>query len=448
MKVSLILIMLGSLVVTACWAYGEPATIRAIHIQWSINQPFPNELLQRAQKAGYNYLVSEYWISQDIFKSDWQSYKNSRHSNVLQHRLTQHFIQADSFGLKLIPEFNAFSRWARWLKTADFEIDSQIIPIAAEDRDSTVKYFWVPAFSPDEPHLKRVLNSLLQIVNASFLSAKPQLHYKYLEFICFGYEEIYSYGWLPKANKSDINKPAYIVLAGLNKSDTEWLKKKKLTNKSSEEQIQYLIAASIKSTAKMVSTKWNSKTRLMVFGNLFDPGAFGNYTRQYSLKSLCGYNFKECSLNVNFDSDLVPIKTTGILYKKDMLSVKNSIVIIPWMYDTIWNQQAYNPQNILDTLATMGFQYAFGSAGAELNGCALIQNDQRYLAAGRWFKASQKPSCNKAYLGYVCFNWVNLGSIYLENKWCGESISKDNMMAFYKPFEWIETLSDICRRNP
>jgi hypothetical protein len=449
---------------TGCFAAYGTDSIRVAHINWmGRDKPLPAQFLTMAKTNGYNYVICEY----RPYAGEWD-----RHGRIVgprptnfEKRLTQHFQQVDSAGLRLIPHIQTGNRNAPFYH--DFintKIPQQLIHrnlpgAAVPDLDSYV-------MSPDTTDhpggaggaraMAAAFDSLWTMVFKAFDYAKAIMKHQNLDFVHLGYDEnCYHF---PDTMYNTI----FIPLIGLCRSDTVWLRKNGLRNSSTETQIQRLYAANIKMRCSQIFSIANRgrryHTQVMLWADMFDPGMYvGGPYYGWSFKHLFNRQlqsnnpaYRPLPITPAHDS-LVRIRLGGALHLADMKYYKDSIVFCPWIYNTFAGAYRYMPHYTIDSITSNGFKTAYACAGDEysslLNTPFNPCSQPRYQNANEFAVAAHDKKFDSKTIGYFSMHWIDIwrvDSLQHGLRWSPDSdyIRAFNFMGIMADINYKSTIND------
>jgi len=366
----------------------------------------PPAFYERARANGFNYVLVEFRLE----SSTWTNGKYTGGPNIgLRKQLRDEFLAADSYGLKLIPAFQTSNTWAdHWAATQNKKIQWQKLPsgIFPEKPERVVNA--VTAFAPDMPNdsgFEYSYNQLLDVIYWALDSAhlrNPKFSYDNLDYIHFGADEPAALCTLGHggATKS-------IILAGLCQKDSLWLKNN-ANNLSPQNQIIALLSSNIKRNVLLIKAAgrkhaWYSNpnkthnTTALYYGDALDPnhngGAMANI---YTFSNIFNPLLK----------DTTKILTYGLASHDSVKAVKDSSIVVQWVYDSHYLGQDYNTDNTFRYFKTNGLKFLHGNALAwkedtAVNSTALHQMMEQ-AAVG------SNPIFNGYLRGFVSFHWHSI----------------------------------------
>jgi hypothetical protein len=434
-----------------CFGQFAPDSIRIAHIQWAdMDMPIPQQFLIKAKAMGYNYVLCEY----GPYWAEWNHTGKiiAARPTLFEKRMTQHFQQVDSAGLRLIPNLTTSTQHADW--EYGVCIDT-LIPRQHIHQNLPIGYATshIESFvmSPDSTNaganrMNNDFDTLWTMVFNAFNNAKSTMKYKNLDFVHLGYDENVVY---------DTAAPRWVPLVGLCPSDTAWLRAQGLKGSGTQTQLQWLYAANIKKRVSHItsiaSKKSGSTTKAILWGDMFDPILY--YPAMYSFKNL----FDTSLINNNkkykgcMPDSMVKVSLVGALNLADMQSVKDNVIFGPWVYDTVAWGGRYYPKTVIDTFTTHGFKVVNVCTGAFFGGYDKHNNpiydaftENKYKNAFEFAIAAHDGKFNSKSIGYVCVDYSNLPAVVARQNgnliWNADS-------NYIKPFDFMGILTRINYRR-
>jgi len=351
----LLLVCVAALFAPGCSAKTERMPIRIAHVQWGVDMDLPRGFLERARNHGYTHVLAEFWLSVPPFKADWDGRGGiDVDSSELADRLERLFIQADSYGLRFIPLFQTGNMHSAHLYAADSTMASQLRHRAFGAHGMHTRQ--APPQSPDYQPMNAVIEGLTRIVASAFAAARPEIGYENLDFVHLGMDEIVL-AWGGKV-------PTPVVAAGLCEPDRQWMKRH-APDRSSAEQIELLIAASIRNKAERVRAiagEYGIDTRIMLWADMWDPRLSGGLNGHYvTFQDLWDSSLVHDDPAFDVKSNTVPVRLASILERPDMRAVRDALVLCPWYYG---HTPSYDAHATLSHFDTTGYDHVFFTTGA------------------------------------------------------------------------------------
>ncbi len=436
-KVNLILCLL---LLGHCFGQFSPDSLRIAHIQWpGKDKPIPQQFLIDAKANGYNYVLCEYVP----YWSEWNDSGKivSPRPTNFEKRLTQHFQQADSAGLRLIPE----------LQTGDIHGEfyhdyiNKLIPgqlIHQKLPDAMISDYRSFVVSTDSSNagadlMNNAFDSLWTMVFNAFDHAKKKMRCKNLDFVHLGYDENY-YSWK--------NDPlAHIIpLVGLCGPDTSWLTTQGLKGSSTETQIQRLYAANIKKRVNHISSiskKFGCITKSILWADMLDPELYPPDV--YSFRNLFDPALQSNDPSFDAQGSLVKVSLIGALQQSDMQSVKDNLIFCPWVYDTVARGGRYLPRNAIDTFTARGYKVLYACAGSTyLQPLYIPGSEAEYQNALEFARAAHDRKFTSKSIGYIATAWSDVADVDSRQG----SLIWNPDSNYIKPFNLMGILAKINNR--
>jgi hypothetical protein len=446
-KAVLILLLL---VLENCFGQFSPDSVRVAHIQWEgMDKPIPREFLLAAKANGYNYVLCEYCP----YWAEWNhsgTVTAARPTNF-EKRLTQHFQQVDSMGMRLIPNLTTCTPHADWFYGVciDTLIPRQLVHQRLPPGNAAPRHESF-VMSPDSTdaganRMNNAFDSLWTMVFNAFDKARLRLKYRNLDFVHLGYDENY-YAW------SGDPRGHIVPLVGLCGSDTVWLKANGLRSADTRVQIQRLYAANVRKRVGhivSIAKKHDCMTKAIIWADMFDPDLYPPDV--YSFKNLFDPKLQGNDPAFNALGSLVVLKggLVGALAQPDMQAVKDNLIFAPWVYDTVGRGGRYVPENVLDTFASHGYKVLYACAGAgfcfDAKGNPVYSpcQDKKYRNALEFAIAAHESRFAAASIGFICANYGNLPAV--DSRQGGLIWNPDSN--YVKPFELMGILTRINYRR-
>lgn len=402
----------------------ENDTILATYFPNSISSTdlLPVNFLQKAEELGYNYIIVEFQLSSSTWKTG------------IQNKLRDLFIQADQFGLKVIPEFqNMDCHSGHWTNISS-SIQTQVIPASGRIlvNDPNAINDRVTAFGPDPVGTQQYdhfFNELIEVIYDAFdaaivkaNAAGTPLSYSNLDFIDIGFDEpVHRWGNAPNWQ--------YLLSAGMCQNDINWIKSNVPSSESTQTKLVKLIANAIRrkvdSITNIAGTHGQS-TRVMLFSDMFDPNHLGGYFRLWTFDDL------------ENPTRLISVNTTSLVNEDDILPIKNNIIIKPWQYDRFTfadDINDYDTEESYDFFSNNGFQFMPTCAVNDANGPI---TDSRKHQIFETLNIAQNSKYKNSLAGFCAVHW---GS----GEWDVTKDSYDQSVQFTTMDIIVETLdfSDI-----
>jgi len=420
--------------VPRCSAQAEPLPVRVAHVQWGVDKDLPRGYLEEAKRHGYTHVLAEFWLAAPPFGADWDGRGNVvADGSALGERLRRLFVQADHYGLRLIPLLQTGNMHSAHLYAADSTMDSQIRHRAFGAHGMKTRR--VPPQSPDYQPMNDVLTGMARIVAWAFAAARPELSYENLDFMHVGMDEIVlAWGG---------NVPTPVIAAGLCEPDRQWMKRH-APEHSSAEQIELLLAASIRSKVERVRTVAGEQgldTRIMLWADMWDPQLQGGAKgRMITFRDPWDSSLVHNDPAFDIEANAVPVRPASILRRPDMRAVRGALVLCPWYYG---HTPSYDAHAALSHFDTTGYDHVFFTTGARYD----RRNDKlehypvpprRRHAAVAYAQASLKTARTS---GYGAAVWTDLGFGFRDDGWEWDPAKK-----YVKPYEWLGELAGIVGR--
>jgi hypothetical protein len=425
-----------------------PDSVRIAYIGWGHpERPLPQEFLQYAKATGYNYILCEYCVAFNPGWSDWDGAGGTTsNTTILQTGLAQHFKQVDDAGLRLIPEFQLNNP----IGNGNYLIINKSIPVEKPPQNLAVKDSET-IMSPDTTVagaklMYRAFDSLWTIVYKAFKQVQNSLTYRNLDFVDIGCDEGHVH-WINSQQKF-----CFLNLAGLSKEDTAWLFKNGLHKPgiSTETQIQRLYAANLKMRVSQIISiaKANSQTtKVLLFADMFDPDAYPSCANYFSFKNLFDPYLVNDSASFKIDTSLQRIRLTGTLAQSDLLSIKDSIIFIPWCYNTnFYCGGRYIPHDVIDTITRYGYRVLCSGAGDQfysyLNPQYYPTTDGSFQHSYEFAVAAHDTKFVNKCIGYVSFQWSDIFSAADAAEKQGGTFVWSFDSNYVKPFKFMSFLTN------
>jgi hypothetical protein len=444
------------LLLKVCFGQFATDSIRVAHIQWPLkDKPLPQQFLSSAKANGYNYVLCEYVP----FASDWDDNGNIiSNPIILQTRLTQHFQQADSAGLRLIPHFqtgNPHAAFYRYIINSQIpnQLIHQNLPRQSASGDTFYTCHSSFVMSPDANNaganlMNNAFGSLWEIVFLAFANAKSTMKYKNLDFVHLGYDEN-TYSWGPDTARR------VLPLVGLCASDTVWLNAHNLkhSNSITQTQIQCLYAANIKKRVNDIlslSNEFGCNTQnIMIWADMFDPCQNGSYPHMCSFKNLFDPKLQSNDKNYSAKDSLVNVRTVGALNQPDMQAIKGNLILCPWVGSIYnWWGGRYIPKNVLDTFALYGYKVLYECGASQFtynNGIPTYSpwGDPAYQNAFEFAFAAHDSKYIGSTMGYISVHWSDIAHRDCLDSLQGRNLIWDPDSDWIKPFNFMGVLTRI-----
>lgn len=403
--------------------FGE---VRLVHMQWGLDRDLPEPLLKRIKEAGYTHVSVEYWLSRKPFIDDWDGKGNLlRDTTTLQKRFSKLFLQLDKYDLKFIPMFTTDDVFSQHLFHFDNRLEFQNAPIDIPDREKWIKKR-TPSHSPDDQILNDIIENILDITFSAFEAIKNFLSYDDMDYFFASIDEV--------VHRWGKDKPrSYMVVGGFCDQDKKWISEKLKSDMSEEEKLCSLFGNLIEKRVSQLdemNQKYSTSTKLLMFGNMFDPEHYGGYDKIYMLKNFSNQFSENKKVNVKL------FNTLGLPL---MQSIRDDIVFVLWQYTNHFENNFYDVKKSSQYFSDNGFQFMHMFAGAEYNSKA---TKLQPIHKGRIdhiklkSKIIRENEFNGYSLGYGIANWNDLYYIFIQ-----DSVEWNNGSNYARPFDMIEILN-------
>jgi hypothetical protein len=340
----------------------------------------PEGFLLRAKAAGYTHVLAEYQIT--LHQSEWSNgyYVGSSMRNGL----TNAFKRVNSYGMKLIPEFQSGSYWSgHWAATNNPNIQWEYIDYGS----GNVQRSTTPVFAPNPSGMDLSFEQLINMINDAFNATN--MNYS-LDYIHIGHDE-------PFYNNGSTSGLA----VGRSDLDQNWIATHPATLQNTS--IQLLMADEISRRVNAIKTKIPSAC-VLIYGDAWDPEQNGG-----------------------------PFNTANVINAPAVQnsSVKNNLIVIPWQYDQYYGSNDYNSQTAFNHFSNSGIAFLFGSALTDGNAFPSLS---RFNQISEYILTSQLPTYRNRMAGFVVFNWGgvwdNSKSIYNQMQ-CFNGLEHVSHLAYY-----------------
>jgi len=393
----------------------------------------PVGFYKRAQAAGFNYVLAEFWLESATWNDSGRYRWNA--TSGLRYKLRDEFVRADQHGLKLIPLIQTSSASSsHWTQVKNDSIQWQRLPpniplsiISQAVRDAFNNK--VPTFAPDPPGVfgfDSSFNELLNVIYSAFNAAKTSTGFSYsnLDYIHFGGDE-------PIARFSILGTRKTIVLAGLCRRDSAWLLSNLLGGVGVQNQIIALLGSNIKRKVRMIADAGRRQyppqsTKGLYYGDMLDPNHLGG------TDSLCAFS----NLFSTTSYSTTPIKTYGLASNQYVQDMKDSSIVVQWNYE---KKNAYSGKSDYDTDST--FRYFTHKSLKFLHGNALADENQpitpvRMHQFMEQAVAGTRPEFNNYVKGFVSFHWCSDPNTFSDAKPIYGQVPSYKTMEFLSHLLW------------
>ena len=320
--------------------------------------------LKRAAAAQYNYLLAEFHLDTNEANPGIRPKKEE---------FRKAFLKAHDFGLRMIPKIQLGSKWSlHWEAAGNPNIQMNVYHDAS-------RAWGCPSFAHDPDGIDASFEELLVVLKEAFDEA--ELPYE-LEFIDLGHDEPVDDGYLLIGGVHEIHAGPRDRFAQV---DRDFIKKRMESYQEDlSTAIQALVVDELFRRAEQVHRIIGPETRILVYGDLWDPQANGGIEKK---------TFMAVDEEVCFDKDgrevdcteagvlrsssrprvLTSKMTPGIaelpgLSEEQKVVFRNSIVLRPWCYYDSWpfggdpdGNGSYDAENSFSYFSQHGLKFIYTS---------------------------------------------------------------------------------------
>lgn len=345
-----------------------------------------NAFLQRAQAAGYNYVLGEFAFTPGSHIADLKDPIRKAYQQVATFRTTE------GLSMRFIPGISMDSRWLtswEYIKKDDnpnIEMNRILVPLGDYDNTTACSIdpslpcnsgiISTPCFAPDPAGIDQSVNALLTTILAAHRESGVGYNF---EFIGLGEGEMFSY-----------EAPAKILIAASSPKDQAWIASNRSKFSDLQTTYQALLVNALKRRVDLVHNVLGPWAKIMIFGgDMWDPQLNGPIAL------------------TTFDNQLVkmvPSTTSGLatlpgLSSSDKAVFRSSIIIIPWDYGP---PPPYDPMITFNYLNSYSLNFmhcsAYSPPADDPGNVNATQAMNNYVSASRNF--------TRSYKGFVAATWV------------------------------------------
>lgn len=355
--------------------------IRIAHYIAADIATIPDDFMRYAHDCGYNYLLAH---GNDIAASsglhDWRnpatlakdgSYDMAwaKANPSLYSKLKDLFKRADSCGLRVIPCFNTGSRWAgHWAAT-----NANIARNMGTDGANPPHSWSVPVLIADPPGMDKSFLSYLTVVKKAFADA--QLSYSSLEYVHIGHDEV-------------AGNDGKLLIGRWNNAEQAWIR----TNGNNADAYCRLMAEEVARRVNAVKTAL-PKTKAIIWADAWDPESNGGNTIITAWK----------------EGGTVTVQTKNIAARAELKSIKKDLLLMPWQYQTKYDNKEYHAEKTLQYFKNNGFKVIVGLALDNLYAPSL--DDSRAMVK-KWVVVSNQAGFKDVVIGCCAHNWWDSGTYW------------------------------------
>jgi hypothetical protein len=320
--------------------------------------PIPTGFLIKAKAAGYTHVIIEFII--DPATHEWNAgrYIGNKGKFPMREGLKCCFQKVDSFGLRMIPEFQMGSKWSGfWQFTNNPNIKWELLNYKEKGLAQETA---CPVFAPDSQGLDLSFRELIIVIRDAFNAA----HLTYpMEYLMLGHDETYC----------DECSKGPKLLVGQSDRDNAWMAKHPATTVCSS--VELLIADEI-ARRVAVTRKIIPSVRVLMFADMFDPGLNGGrFHTSNTIKA-------------------------PVLQNPE---IRNNLILVPWCYERApIAGKPYDFQVTFDHFINAGFMFVFGNALSDGNGSP---TPSRLLQISEFMITAAIPKYRQYIGGFIAFNW-------------------------------------------
>ena len=361
--------------------------------------------LERAAKAKYNYLIAEFHLD-----------SNPAHPGIPEKKeeFRKAFVKANQYGMKMIPKIQLGSKWSlHWTTVGNKNIQMN-------------RYFdgnrtWgCPSLAFDKDGIDASFEDLLSVLREAFEEA--ELPYDF-EFIDLGHDEPVDDGYLLIGGVPD-------EVAGPNDSFAQ-VDRNFIIDRVEKHRVdvstafQTLIVDELFRRVEQVHRILGRSTRILVYGDLWDPEANGGIEKRTFLMEkdeVCydkGGREASCTSEEAFRSSfrrtsVYSKMTPGIaglpgLNEDEKRMFRDSVILRPWCYYDSWpfggdpdGDGTYNAEKTFGYFSQHGLRFIYTSVHHE-KPANVEYTEGEYRAMKKFVEASRmfRDSC----YGYAAAPW-------------------------------------------
>lgn len=361
--------------------------------------------LERAVRSNYNYLLAEFNLDSDGANPGIPGKKEE---------FRKAFIRAHQFGLRMIPKIQLGSKWSlHWMAVGNEKIQMNTY-------HDGQRRWGCPSFAYDPDGIDASFEQLLTVLKEAFDEAG--LPYE-LEFIDLGHDEPVDDGYLLIGGVPDEVAGESDAFAQL---DRDFIFDRIQNHgESASTAFQTLLVDELYRRVKQVHRVFGTNTKILVYGDLWDPEANGGIEKMTFLKAdeeVCydkGGSQVVCTSVEVFRTSRRPSvvlarMTPGIallpgLSETEREVFRANVILRPWCYYDSWpfggdpdGSGTYSAERTFRYFADHGLKFIYTSVHHE-RPADHEYTEGEYRAMTRYVKASRlfPDSC----YGYAAAPW-------------------------------------------
>jgi hypothetical protein len=364
-----------------------------------------NGYLERAARAQYNYLIAEFHLDSD---------ESNPGISAKKEEFRKAFLLAHEHGMRMIPKIQLGSKWSlHWTATNN--------PHIQMNRYHDGQRIWgCPSFAYDPDGIDASFEELLTVIREAFIEAN--LPYD-LEFIDLGHDEPVDDGYLLIGGVPDSVAGPEDSFAQI---DREFILDR-VNNHGDDVStaFQTLVVNELFRRVGQVQRILGPETRILVYGDLWDPEANGGIEKRTFLTKEEEICYDHAARKVACDSDEMDRRAIEMVIQHSQMTpgigslpgltddqktiFRNGVILRPWCYYDAWpfggdpdGDGKYNAEASFSYLAKHGFKFVFTSVHHEKpSDKAYTEGELRAMT--KYVKASRlfRDSC----YGYAAAPW-------------------------------------------